>query len=34
MSAASFSTFCMFFWVKPWPMNSQFRSRAARAIGA
>ncbi len=29
MSARSFSTFCMLRWVKPWPTNSQLRSRAA-----
>jgi len=33
MSARSFSTFCMLRWVKPWPMNSQPRSSAARTIG-
>jgi hypothetical protein len=34
MSSASFSTFCMLRWVKPWPMNSQSRWAAARAIGS
>ena len=29
MSSRSFATFCMFFWVKPCPMNSQSRSRAS-----
>jgi hypothetical protein len=34
MSSRSSATFCMFFCVKPWPMNSQPRSSAARAIGS
>src|SRR5215213_5889925 len=34
MSFASFSTFCMFSWVNPCPMNSQFRSSAALAMGS
>src|SRR5436190_10345664 len=34
MSTRSSGTFCMFFCPKPWPMNSQWRSSAARAIGS